>query len=121
MDVNPMYAPLYHSLAELEARIYNLDGLAKLNKKAREYFNSDATVPAPSSSEAFSRRIRAKQTRDLPQGVAALAEKIVDDEIDGSFMGFDDINDLDPIVTLESMTGNVMEDEFVQNLIDVAR
>ena len=118
MDLNPLYAPLYHSLAELEARVCNLDGLAKLNKKAIKFFNNNAMIPAPSSSEAFSKQIRAKRSRSLPEGVAALAEKIVDDEIDGSFMGFADINGVDPSATLESMTGFVMEDEFVQNLYD---
>ena len=87
-----------------------------------EFFNNDAMVPAPSSSEAFSKQIRAKRSRSLPRGVAALAEKIVDDEIDGCFMGFEDINDIDPSATLESMTDFfVMEDEFVQNLFDVER
>jgi tetratricopeptide (TPR) repeat protein len=97
MEVNPMYAPLYHSMAELEARICNLDGLAKLNKRAAELFNQNALEPAPLASGAFGTKIKAKQSRydkrakgDKP--ISAFATRIVDDDdhdkaLDGNLMG----------------------------------
>jgi hypothetical protein len=119
MEFNPLYAPLYHSLAELEARVCNLGGLARLNERAVKLFNNNALEPAPSSSQAFGTKIRAKRTRNLPRGIAALAEKIVDEDGDGQLLGLDEIDKVDPYSTLESMTGNLMEDEFVGDLLSI--
>jgi tetratricopeptide (TPR) repeat protein len=80
LEVDPMHAPLYHSLAELEAKVFNLDGLAALNKRAKKMFNSDALVPAPASTEIFGTKIRTRRARTVPKGVEALAERIVEDE-----------------------------------------
>jgi hypothetical protein len=119
IEVNPLYALLYHSLAELEARVFNLAGLSRLNQRAAKLFNTNALEPAPSSSQAFGSKIRAKRSRNLPRGVAALAEKIVDEDGDGSLLGVDGIDETDPISTLESMTGNLMEDEYVGDLLSM--
>ncbi|VEU37611.1 unnamed protein product [Pseudo-nitzschia multistriata] len=58
IEANPLYAPLYHSLAELEARICNLEALARLNKRANELFNNNAMEPAPRSDEALEARLK---------------------------------------------------------------
>ena len=79
MEVNPLHAPLYHSLAELEARVFNVEGLAALNERASKLFNNNALEPPKSSSKAWGAKIRAKRSRKLPEGVAALAQKIVDE------------------------------------------
>jgi tetratricopeptide (TPR) repeat protein len=76
LEVNPLHAPLYHSLAELEARIFNLEGLANLNKRAANIFNANPMVSSPSSSEAFSSKMRMEKSREVPGGVKALAEKV---------------------------------------------
>jgi hypothetical protein len=119
MEMNPLYAPLYHSLAELEARVCNVAGLSRLNRRAAEVFNNNALEPAPLSSEAFGTKIRAKRKRNLPRGIAALAEKIVEEDGFGSLLGVDDIDGVDPFSALESMTGNLMEDEYVGDLLDL--
>jgi tetratricopeptide (TPR) repeat protein len=84
IDVDPMYAPLYHSLAELEARIFNVEGLAKLNKRAASIFNNNVLEAGLSSSDAWGSKIKAGQSQrsSLPtKSVAALARRIaVDDE-----------------------------------------
>jgi tetratricopeptide (TPR) repeat protein len=53
IETNPMYAPLYHSLAELEARICNLEALSRLNKLTNELFNNNAMEPSPRSYQAL--------------------------------------------------------------------
>ena len=111
MEVNPLYAPIYHTLAELEARVFNVDGLAKLNQKAAKIFNTNAMQPSPSTTQAWGAKIRARQHKEIPKGVAALAEKIVDDDDDDD----DDDYDLDPFEALESMS--LMEDEIVGDML----
>jgi tetratricopeptide (TPR) repeat protein len=115
MEFNPLYAPLYHSLAELEARVFNLEGLSKLNKRAAELFNNNVMDPAQSSSQAYATKIRAKRAPGLTFGIKALAEKIVDDDDERVLLGtFDRIN---PSETLESLSGSLLEDEFVSGLL----
>jgi tetratricopeptide (TPR) repeat protein len=58
IEINPMYAPLYHSLAELEARICNLGALSKLNKRTNELFNNNAMEPSPRSYQALETKIK---------------------------------------------------------------
>merc|ERR1711937_407426 len=58
IEITPLHAPLYHSLAELEARVFNIEGLAKLNKRTAEIFSSDAMSPPLSSTK----RTKAKQS-----------------------------------------------------------
>jgi hypothetical protein len=118
IEVNPLHAPLYHSLAELEARVFNLGGLATLNKRAAKFFNNNALVPSLSSSEAWGTKIRSGRSRNLPKGVAALAQKIVDDEEDSTWMGGDEYK-LDPMITLDKMSAHAMEDDLVRDLLGV--
>lgn len=77
IDENPAHAPLYHSLAELEAMVFNLEGLAKLNKKAAAIFNKDAMTPSPSSTQVWGYNIQKRRSRNSPKGVASL-DKIGD-------------------------------------------
>jgi len=119
MEYNQLYAPLYHSLAELEARVCNLEALSRLNRKASELFNGNVMQPLKSSTQAFATRIRAKRSKNLPQGIAALAEKIVEEDEDGILFGGDSIDTIDPSVTLDALTGNLMEDEFIGGLVSI--
>jgi tetratricopeptide (TPR) repeat protein len=80
IEVDPTHAPLYHALAELEARVCNIEGLANLNKRAASIFNTNALEPTQSSSEAWGSKIRAGRSRALPKVVAALAQRIVEDD-----------------------------------------
>jgi tetratricopeptide (TPR) repeat protein len=68
LEINPTHAPLYHSLAELEARVFNLEGLAKLNKRAAKIFSNNAMEPTASSSQVFGDRMRDQHRRALPNG-----------------------------------------------------
>lgn len=116
MEVNPFHAPLYHSLAELEARVCNLEGLSKLNQKAAAFFNTNALEPPKLSSQAFETKIRAKRSRSLPTGIAALAEKIVDEGDNDILLQVNHLEKIDPSNTLESLTGSLLEDEFIGGL-----
>jgi tetratricopeptide (TPR) repeat protein len=114
IEVDPLYAPLYHSLAELEARVFNIEGLAKLNKRAASIFNANVLEPSPRSSEMWGSKIRAGRARDIPKGVAALAQRIVDeDHIDGAtiFSGYG--NFLDELM----ISSSLFEDELVGELL----
>jgi Tfp pilus assembly protein PilF len=110
LEMNPLHAPLYHSLAELEARLFNVEGLAELNKRASVLFNGNALVSPPSSSMAFGKKIRSR-TNSIPDGVAALAQKV------GDSLDAEDNVDLEPSSTLETMTR--LEDEVVKELFQV--
>lgn len=103
IEMNPLYAPLYHSLAELEARVFNIEGLAKLNKRTSEIFPSNA-MATPSFSttrmEAWGNKIKQGRWAKIPDGIAALAEKIgVDNDTNiGEFL-----DDVDPESLVNSM------------------
>lgn len=56
--MDPLNAPLYHSLAELEARVFNLEGLAKLNKRVAEIFNNNALIPSSASAGAWEMKLK---------------------------------------------------------------
>ena len=122
IDVDPMYAPLYHSLAELEARVFNLEALAKLNKKAAAFFNANALEPAPSSLEAWGSKIRRAAGREhgLSPGVEALAERIVEEK---PSRGRDDLSVLSehtsPSAFLERMMSSTsrIEEDLVEGLL----
>lgn len=108
LEINPLHAPLYHSLAELEARVFNLAGLANLNKRAAKLFNSNALVPPQSSSKAWGIKIRMGREHGVPAGVTALAQK-VGESIDEAEETVEE-----PSSTLESMIR--LEDEVVKDL-----
>jgi tetratricopeptide (TPR) repeat protein len=117
MEFNPLHAPLYHSLAELEARVFNLEGLSKLNKRAAALFNSNVMDPPTSSSQAYATRIQAKRAYGLTSDIKALAEKIVDDDEERVLLG--NLDNINPSKALESMTGSLLEDEFVGGMISL--
>ena len=119
IEVNPLHAPLYHSLAELEAMVFNVEGLAALNVRASKLFNNNALETPASSSQAWGTKIRAKRSRKLPEGVAALAQKIVD-ENDSGVLGDEEAERrlLDPMATLDSLT-SALENELVDGLLGV--
>eukprot|EP00980_Cylindrotheca_fusiformis_P015825 scaffold4634_cov122-Cylindrotheca_fusiformis.AAC.6 len=110
IELNPLYAPLYHSLAELEARVFNVEGLSRLNRRASKVFNSNALEPAPSSSKAFGTTIRAKRKKTLPRGITALAEKIVNEDGTTGQFGIEPTDRKDPFSALDSMTDNLIDD-----------
>ena len=58
LEVDPMHAPLYHSLAELEARVFNLEGMAQLHKRAAEIFNTNALEPPPASMKLLRNKLQ---------------------------------------------------------------
>lgn len=98
LEVDPLHAPLYHSLAELEARVFNIDGLAKLNKRAAEVFNNNALVSSPASMQALGKKIKMGRSKNLPDGVAALAQK------SGHYLDMDDaLTNMDPMSIIDNM------------------
>lgn len=67
----------------------------------------------PSTTQAWGAQIRARQHKEIPKGVAALAEKIVEeDESDN-----EDQYNLDPFEALESMSADLLEDEIVGDML----
>lgn len=115
IEVDPMCAPLYHSLAELEATVFNIEGLAKLNKRAASIFNTNALEPAPSSSEIWGTKIRAGRSRGVPSGVAALAQRIAEeDRLKLSACDAEAFTFLDGL-----MSTSLLEDGLVGNLLQI--
>ena len=110
IETFPFHAPLYHSLAELEARIGNFEGLLKLNKRTAELFPSDAGPASSSSSkermEAWGRRITGK----LSDGIVSLAETIgVEEDSDGNVEG---LGSVDPDALVTKMCGGLLMPEL---------
>lgn len=107
LRIDPLYAPLYHSLAKLEARIFNIEALSNLNKKAAALFQSNALEPPPSlPSEVWGEKVRTVQAHKVPRRVAVLADRI------GESVRSKDDEDVESVVnTLESMSRT--EDEMV--------
>lgn len=127
ITVDPRHAPLYHSLAELEARVCNVDGLASLHKRASEIFNTNALEPPPTSSDLLGAKIRANRSRAIPKGLAAIAQRIVEE--DGATEGNDGEDDIevseedaDPSAFLDKMGSSLLDDEeeFVGRLLGMA-
>ena len=113
IEINPLHAPTYHSLAELEARVFNVEGLAKLNRRAMAVFSTNAMQPTPSTQAWGTRLFNAQHSSEIPKRVAILAQKIVEDEA-GSPSPSDD---LDPFAALERMSATLVEDELVGDLL----
>lgn len=90
ITIDPMYAPLYHSLAELEARVGNVEELARLNKRTASIFSTTASLQqAYKSSDALNRSammnlrpvlLQNNQSADVSHTVATLAKRIVPDD-----------------------------------------
>lgn len=108
MEVNPAHAPLYHSLAELEARLFNVEGLARLNKRALKVFNRNALEPAPSSTKMFGARVQSRAKSSLSNSIAVLAEKIVNDEENSKALDTAQKSN-GPSATLENIADNFIE------------
>jgi hypothetical protein len=110
-----MHGPLYHSLAELEARVFNIEGLANLNKRAAEIFQTDATVPPPSSMamQAWGKKIKGRNAK-IPDGIAALAEKVGFDEND-SMLGM--LDDVDPGMLVDSFGLGQESELLIENKV----
>ena len=113
MELNPTHAPLYHSLAELEARLFNVEGLARLNKRALKIFNRNALEPTSCSSTAYSARVSCRTKPSLSRSIAVLADKIVNDEENSEILGTTPVSSSDPAATL----GNVA-DNLIQGLLE---
>jgi tetratricopeptide (TPR) repeat protein len=113
IEVDPMYAPLYHALAELEARVFNLEGLSRLNKKAAQFFNPNARVrPKSRMDEAWGVKIKASRKRHMPRGVSALNERIVNES--------DERMSPDAKTFLESIRdNNLLEQGLVGQLLSI--
>jgi hypothetical protein len=107
MEFNPLHAPLYHSLAELEARVFNVEGLSRLNQRASKVFNKNALEPAKFTSQAFGTKIRAQRKKRVPR---ALAEKIVNDDGGNGPLGINATDHRDPFTVLDSMADNMIEE-----------
>jgi tetratricopeptide (TPR) repeat protein len=114
IEVDPTHAPLYHSLAELEAQIFNLEGLSRLNKKAAQVFSKNALEPPAASSEALATKIKAKRSPFVPRGVTALAQRIVEEEGVGESITADNV---DPTLFLDKLSSSLLEDGLVGQLL----
>jgi len=121
IEVNPLHAPTYHSLAELEARVFNVEGLAKLNRKAAAIFSHNVMQPNPSSTQALGANLlKFRHSNEIPRGIKALAEKIVEDEVASELeeLSMMDKEDMDPFATFEQMmNANLIEDELVGDML----
>jgi len=103
IETNPMYAALYHSLAELEARICNLDALARLNKRTNELFNNNAMEPSPRSYEALETKIKnSSQHRPFAEAIG------VNGKSDSSMSAIEELNG-------EGIVGDIMSVESILN------
>jgi len=92
IEMDPQHAPLYHSLAELEAQVFNVEGLSKLNKRAAKVFKTSAFDRSSFADEALSKKFAASGTSwgskhsasssrtKVTRQVAALAQRIVEDD-----------------------------------------
>ena len=109
MELNPAHAPLYHSLAELEARLFNVEGLARLNQRALKIFHRNALEPAPSTPTEYSRRVRSRGRYGLPRSIAVLREQIVTDQENGESPSTASVSSSDPKATLDSIADNLVE------------
>mmetsp|Transcript_42338 Transcript_42338/g.102324 ORF Transcript_42338/g.102324 Transcript_42338/m.102324 type:complete len:115 (+) Transcript_42338:2560-2904(+) len=108
MELNPTHAPLYHSLAELEARLFNVEGLALLNKRALQIFNRNALEPT-SFSSTNSARVHSRRKPTLSRSIAVLAEKIVNDEENSETQITTPSSSSDPAATLDKVADNLIE------------
>jgi hypothetical protein len=96
-----MHAPSYHSLAELEARVFNIEGLSKLNKRAAEVFNTNALEPTRVSMAILGSKLRKNSLSQgkIPTSISTLANMIVADDLDIE----EEISDLDPDILIKKL------------------
>ena len=99
MEIDPTHAPLYHSFAELEAMVFNIEGLAKLNKKAAQIFNTNALMPTQAQASVLRRKLRASGGV-LPDGVSILGK-----ELEMEMMDVEEIiTDIDPEEIIQGLS-----------------
>jgi len=118
LEVDPRHAPLYHSLAELEARVFNVEALSKLHKRTTEIFNANALEPPATASEVWGAKIRANRSRRVPRGVAALAERIVEEEdITDEIASMEDTDE--SVISFDRLSTTLLEDGLAGHLLTV--
>ena len=98
---------MYHSLAELEARVFNIDGLAKLNKRIADIFPSNVMAQPSSYSrttrmEAWGNKIKQGRWTKIPDGIAALAQQI---GVNNNTSIDELVDDVDPELMINSLNG----------------
>jgi hypothetical protein len=110
--MDPLHAPLYHSLAELEARVFNIQGLAELNKRAAQIFHNNALESPPITMNLLGSKLRksAQSKKKLPNNINALAKKANSQRIDVE----EAINDMDPDTIISNMM--LLEDDIVADI-----
>ena len=108
LSIDPMNAPLYHSLAELEAQLFNLDGLAELNKRAIKIFKTDATKRSTEGEEAWGISIRANRAKALPKHIIDLTKKIAADDSSSPLAVHDE--SYDPDLFIDKLSRKLLED-----------
>jgi hypothetical protein len=91
---------LYHSLAELEARVFNIEGLAKLNKKASQIFNANALIPTQASASVLKKKLRASGSISPDQFSTLGKELSMEMELDLEEI----ITDVDPEKIIQSLS-----------------
>ncbi len=79
LTLQPNYAQLYHAWARLEGRVGNLEGLAEINRRARDNFPAPSTEP-PSGEPSGppERRSEALRTDGAPDAMRPATETSVD-------------------------------------------
>lgn len=66
IEWDPRHAPLYHSLAELEAQVFNVEGLSKLHKRAAKFFTADFKDRPKLLDESLSKQFSKYSERTRP-------------------------------------------------------
>ena len=97
LDLDPCHAPLYHSLAELEARVFNIEGLADLNRRASAIFNNNTVESSPLSMKALGDKLRGSKV--LPPNISQLL-RIVSPELDLNEV----VTEMDPDMIIKKMS-----------------
>jgi len=89
------FMPLFiTNFAELEAQVFNLEGLLQLNKRTAEVFNNNTLIPPPASTQAWSKNIRmVRPYAKLPKGIAGLKGKM-----DGNAVDIDSMTNPDRLI-----------------------
>lgn len=105
LEIDPLHAPLYHSLAELEAMVFNIEGLAQLNKRAARVFNANAMDQTPISMKMLGNKLRKSSATGgkIPNNIASLASMI---EVEFDFDIEEEISECNPEALIENMTDN---------------
>lgn len=123
LEVDPLHAPLYHSLAELEARVFNIQGLAALNKRASKIFTNNALESPPLSVNLLGSKLRksSQSKKKIPNNINILAKKMNDFEVDVedtmTAMDPDSIIDNFDMVRLEN--DDLVKDIFLENVDNI--